>query len=121
MSYTADYLIHDQRDFQVWCQFEYDIEPASGDGWNEPREERHAYVVNGTASVYTKRIKTKFEFRDGKYVKLGETETITDRGPAPEWVYDILHNDEDWLTEVAADDGYEDDSRDRLHDNREVE
>lgn len=106
MSYTAEYLIDDQRDFQVWCRFDYDVEPASGDGWNEPREEAHVYVVNGSASVYIVRIKTKSEFRNGTYVRLGEKREITDRGAAPEWVYDILRNDEDFLSDLGASDGY---------------
>ena len=120
MSYTADYPIHEGYNISVFAQVEYDIEPASGDGWNEPREEAHATVES--VSLFRLEKKPRF-IRDGFSSRLdGYTVVRTELGEAPQWVVDIIQNDTDWLTEQAEEDGYDatDDWRDRLHDDREV-
>lgn len=120
MSYTADYPIHEGYNISIFAQVEYDIEPASGDGWNEPREEAHAYVVSATLFRLEK--KARYEWVEGRPILKGYAINRTELGDAPEWVLDLIRNDDDWLTDQASDDGYDatDDWRDRYHDDREV-
>lgn len=119
MANTADYLIHEGYNITVYAEVTYGIEPASGDGWDEPHEEAHAYVISATLRQVEKKANIK-RLVSGELVHLGYLPVVTQLGEAPQWVIDIIKRDEDWLTEIAADDGYEDDSRDRLHDDREV-
>lgn len=121
MSYTADYPIYDTRDLKVIAEVEYDIEEASGDGWNEPREEAHAYVISATLKQVT--IKQRWgRISTGELVKRDPEITVTHLGEAPEWVLNIVRNDEDWLSEVATDDGPDADAwRDNLIDRELVE
>ena len=117
MSYTADYPIHEGYNISIFAQVEFDIEPASGDGWNEPREEAHAEIL----SVRLEQVVTKRTGYSNTWPLTYKTEVIrTDLGEAPQWVLDIIEADTDWLSDLVVDDGYEDDSRDRLHDDREV-
>jgi len=114
MSYTADYPIHEGYTSTVFAQVEYDIESASGDGWDEPREEAHAIVYSATLYRITKRAKFG---RDANWnlIHQGYTETRTELGDAPEWVLDIIRADDDWLSDMAMDDGPD---ADRARDER---
>lgn len=119
MSYTADYPIHETHDRLVYAIVEYAIHGASGDGWNEPREEAHAEIL----SVRLEQVVTKRTGYSNTWPLTYKTEVIrTDLGEAPQWVLDIIEADTDWLSDLANDDGYDatDDIRDRLHDDREV-
>lgn len=117
MSYTADYPIHEGYTSSVFASVEYDIEPASGDGWNEPREEAHAYVISATLRQVEKKANIK-RMLSGELVHLGYLPVVTQLGEAPQWVIDLIRSDDDWLTEQAEDDGYDatDDWRDRCCD-----
>lgn len=120
MCYTADYPIHEGYNISIFAQVEYSIEPASGDGWNEPREEAHAYVESVTLFRLERKSTARWDNTTGRAVLGKPTVVRTELGDAPEWVVDLIKNDTDWLTEQAADDGYDatDDWRDRLHDER---
>jgi hypothetical protein len=123
MSYTADYPIHEGYGISIFAQVEYDIEDASGDGWNEPREEAHAVVESVTLFRLEKKGKYRQCPNTWRPVFDGYAVIRTELGDAPAWVVDLIKSDTDWLTEQAADDGYDatDDWRDRLNDERLVE
>lgn len=105
MSYTADYPIHEGYDLKIYAEVEYDIESASGDGWNEPHEPAHAYVISATLRQVE--IKQRWgRLIDGKLVKRDPEFIVTHLGEAPEWVLNIVRRDTDWLTDMALEDGY---------------
>ncbi len=108
MSYTAEYVVHETRERIVYAQVEYDIEPASGDGWNEPREE--AYAVIESVNLYQVVEKTTAYWAasptPGKHIT--KTTTIrTELGEAPQWVIDIIEADDGFMSDLVA--GHEDD------------
>ena len=114
MSYTADYPIHEGYSISIFAQVEYEIEPASGNGRDEPREEAHARVISAT--LFRVERKAKYSFQPGYgHKRDGYSIVRTELGDAPDWVLDIIRNDDDWLTDQASDDGYDttDDWRDR--------
>lgn len=99
------YTIHEGPGLEIVAEVRYTIQPACGDGWNEPREPRHvelgvANIVKRTASY------RRVDLPNGRT----EWPTVwleTHMGRAPEWVDDILENDTDWQAELLAeyDDG----------------
>ena len=108
MSYTADYPIHEGYDLKIYAEVEYDIEPASGDGWDEPRSEAHAYVVSATLRQVEVKSRNCF-LSDGTYVRRDPELKVTHLGIAPDWVLNIVRRDTDWLTDLAMEameDGY---------------
>lgn len=116
MSYTAEYPIHEGYNISIFAQVEYDIEEASGDGWNEPREEAHAVVESVTLYRLEKRAKFRRCPTTWRQIHDGYTEVRTEIGDAPQWVIDLINADTDWLTDQATD-GYDHtDWRDRLRD-----
>lgn len=102
MSDFADYPIHEGYGVSIFAQVEYGIEPASGDGWNEPREEAHAYVIGATLYRVERKAKYRWDAATYRHVLDGHTDIRTELGDAPEWVFDILNADDDWLSELVA-------------------
>jgi hypothetical protein len=121
MSDTAEYIIHEGHGIDIVAIVEFDIIPASGDGWNEPHE---------PASVdfaVTKLVKITHTYeRVGNTGKLSDYQRVsrrTDLGEAPAWVRDIIAADEDWQNDLLANDLANDladalDAADRAYDER---
>lgn len=75
---------------EVIADIEYSITPASGDGWNEPRERAWPEIQ----SVTLRQSKTNF------FPKRHEVRS--ELGPAPQWLFDMLCDDEDLMGELLA-------------------
>lgn len=74
----------------------YTVHPAYGDNRCAPYEPAHVEVLS--ARLFRRR--TPLRLIDGKYRHVVER---TDLGDAPDWVIDMLCDDEDWQNEILAD------------------
>lgn len=95
---TSEFEIFDDGRTKIIVRFEYEIHPASGDGWNEPREPRHAEVT-GTPEL----LRQHWRWSEPKGL-LGARKVMTleeSLGPAPQWALDLI--DDDTLTELVDD------------------
>jgi hypothetical protein len=111
---TAEYLIHEGQGIEVYAVVSYTIADASGDGWNEPHEAAH--VELGKITLHKR--KRRWVAQRGVYNKYDAVWDVTDLGEAPAWVDDVIAADEDWQSDLLANDGPDpdrayDEARDR--------
>lgn len=97
---NTTYLIHESPGVEIFAEVEYEIIPASGDGWHEPLERAHVDFS------ITRLIQNRQRLAFAKCESVWET---VDLGPAPAWVKDILAADEDWQSDLLSD--HEDDGQ----------
>jgi hypothetical protein len=100
---TAEYTIRQVADIEVYAEVRYTIQPAYGDGWNEPHEPAH--VELGQITLHKRSSRKVCEFLNGRYAGFRTEYTVEDLGPAPSWVDDIIAADEDWQSDLIANDG----------------
>jgi hypothetical protein len=101
---TAEYLIHEGYGIEVYAVVSYTIADASGDGWNEPHEAAHVELGKITLHKRTRRVTTERKVTGDGYNYIWVYD-ITDLGEAPAWVDDIIAADEDWQSDLLANDG----------------
>jgi hypothetical protein len=106
---TATYLIHEAAGFVIEAEVDFKIQPAYGDGWNEPHEPAFVEIQRTRLIKLRSRIERD---DDGKYSVKWDRE---DLGPAPQWVDDIIEAAEDWQNDLLANDGPD---PDRAYDER---
>jgi hypothetical protein len=94
----SSYPIHEAHGLEVWADVEYHIEPASGDGRNEPHEPA-AVIVDG-AQLYMLRRTILAPVRP---VACRPGWDRTELGDAPQWVLDIIINDDSWAADIMFD------------------
>jgi hypothetical protein len=97
---SADFLIHEGPGIQIVAVVDYDIIPASGDGWHEPHEPAQVDFKPMRLVQRTRRF-----IRNADATRYDTVWDERDLGPAPPWVDTIIEADDDWLAELAADDG----------------
>ena len=109
----AEYIIHEGHRITVYADVELDIEPATGDGWNEPREEARATVISATLRQVELKTRLINDASLPLYLRIDRTPEVvtTDLGPAPEWVLRLIERDTDWLSEQCVDDNDDSDYR----------
>jgi hypothetical protein len=99
---TAEYTIHEGCGIEIYAVVSYTIADASGDGWNEPHEAAH--VELGKITLH-KRTKRWVHNNDALIPNYRAVYDITDLGEAPSWVDDVIAADEDWQSDLLANDG----------------
>lgn len=73
---------------RIIVRFDYEIHCATGDGWNEPHEPRHAEVT-GTPELLRQHWRlTHRAF--GPHKVMTQEESL---GPAPQWTLDLIDDD----------------------------
>lgn len=83
------HILHECARYDILVEIEFHIEPASGDGWNEPREPAAAIIDSGQlVKVWHGRVGLPAE-------TLGEV---------PAWLLDVLTEDDN-LTSELMDEG----------------
>lgn len=93
---AATYTIHEGT-FTVEAEVSYDIHPASGDGRWEPREPAHVEIYAA------KLIKSTWRQTINSQGKLEGRWLTEDLGPAPQWVFDLINGDDDFITNLLLD------------------
>lgn len=83
-THTVTFIDGPRSGFDVEAEIEYAVQPASGDGWNEPREPATAEIVAVTLYKVTR---TNAANRPTREPLPGET---------PAWVVDMLEAQEWW-------------------------
>ena len=100
---TAEYSIHEAHGIEIVAIVDFEIIPASGDGWSEPHEPASVdFRVTNLVKI------THAYERVGNAGKLSDYQRVarrTDLGAAPAWVRDIIAADENWQSEIIANDG----------------
>ena len=102
MTDTAEYLIHEGYGIEVYAIVSYTIADASGDGWNEPHEAAHVELGKVKLFKRVRRWVADYNNPVAAYTQVWDT---TDLGEAPAWVDDVIAADEDWQSDLIANDG----------------
>ena len=116
---STTYPIIEQHGLEVWADVEYSVEPATGDGWHEPREEARAIIESVTLyQIKTERHCRWFKNADGsmKY-SMDPVEVRTELGAAPDWVIRVIENDDGFMSDLVYD-ALDDDRADYIRDSR---
>lgn len=96
------YTIHEGPGLEIVAEVDYDVIPATGDGWNEPREP--AYVdFKATKLIKRERRLEAINGGPGTLPAYRDVWRETDLGPAPKWISDVIDNDDTWTDDILAD------------------
>lgn len=114
---AADYPIHEAHGRAIFAIVEYSIVPASGNGWDEPREEAHAVLDSVRLEQRTQRMRYSLAASPTREPICTTYLETKDLGEAPAWVVELIEADDGFMSDLAFDDGYDaDDKRVRLID-----
>jgi len=104
MTDSAEYLIHEGCGIEIYAEVDYTIQDASGDGYNEPHEPAHVEISHVRLFKRARRVVAERNMTGTGYSYVWVYDT-SDLGEAPNWVNDIICADEDWQSDLLANDG----------------